>query len=218
MTREETQKILMTIQAAYPNYKVPDKTVAIDLWMRIFQDMTYEMVNKGLQAYILADKSGFAPAPGQVRWMIKDLAPEAELNESEAWALVYRALQNANYNAIQEFNALPDDVRRAVGDPIQLKEWATMDEDSISVAESNFKRTYRGILDNKRKMSLLPEEMRPMIAQAPVAAIEDRQAEDKNKPADPEWVSKMLTEWRAKNEFPQREYDFEALEKKLITN
>ena len=35
MTREETIKALMTIQAAYPNYKPPDKTVTVNTWHMI---------------------------------------------------------------------------------------------------------------------------------------------------------------------------------------
>ena len=66
MTRDETIQILMMVQAAYPNYKPSDKTVAINTWNLLLSEYSYSQVESGLRAYILSDTSGFAPSIGQL--------------------------------------------------------------------------------------------------------------------------------------------------------
>ena len=66
MTREETKQMLMVIQATYPNYKPPEKAVAINAWTMALEEYPYKAVEIALKAYIKTDTSGFAPSPGQV--------------------------------------------------------------------------------------------------------------------------------------------------------
>jgi hypothetical protein len=70
MTRDETIKLLMVIQSAYPNFKPPDKTVAVDTWYTMLKDMDYNVVQMGLRAYITSDTSGFAPSIGQLYFFL----------------------------------------------------------------------------------------------------------------------------------------------------
>ena len=44
MTRDEVINILMVIQAAYPNYKPQDKTVAVNTWYMMLKDYEKEVV------------------------------------------------------------------------------------------------------------------------------------------------------------------------------
>ena len=78
-----------------------------------------------------------------------------------AWALVSRALRNGTYGAEEEFNKLPDDVKRAVGSPEQLHNWATTDEKTVeTVIQSNFMRTYRTVIERKNQTAMLPESIK----------------------------------------------------------
>ena len=52
MDREETIKVLMTIQAAYPNYKPPDKSITVNLWSRMLRDYTYQQVEAAVDAVL----------------------------------------------------------------------------------------------------------------------------------------------------------------------
>lgn len=158
MTREDTMKILATVQAAYPNYKPNDKTAALNTWWTLLQEYSYEQVSLALKAYIQTDVSGFAPAIGQVIATINRLfAPEA-LNDMEAWALVSRALRNGYYGSEAEFEKLPPLVQQAVGCPDNLRHWSQSELTSIeTVIQSNFVRTYHIIVQReqeKQKMSL----------------------------------------------------------------
>lgn len=161
MTREDTMKILATIQAAYPNYKPNDKTAALNTWWTLLQEYPYEQVSLALKAYIQTDTSGFAPAVGQVIAQIQKITQAEVLNEMEAWALVSRALRNGYYGAEKEFDRLPPLIREAVGSPDNLRNWSQSALDSIeTVVQSNFLRTYRAVVEREKEYNRVSGEIR----------------------------------------------------------
>lgn len=164
MTREETTEALMIIQAAYPNFRVPDKTITINTWQRILEDYTHEQVESAIYAFICSDASGFAPSIGQVVEKIQMIQEPEMLSEMEAWHLVYKAICNANYHAEEEFGKLPAAVQRAVGNPANLREWAAMDANAVSsVIQSHVMRSYRTVTQRMREEAKLPENMRKRL-------------------------------------------------------
>ena len=56
MLREETAKLLMMIQGAYPNYKPDNKTVTINTWNLALSDISFDLGGKSaFLAYLRAD-------------------------------------------------------------------------------------------------------------------------------------------------------------------
>lgn len=164
MTRDETIKLLMVIQSAYPNFKPPDKTVAVDTWYTMLKDMDYNVVQMGLRAYITSDTSGFAPSIGQLINTIYTIQNPQELNEMEAWSLVSKALRNGYYGAVEEFNNLPPLVQKAVGSPDNLRHWSQTDTNSIeNVVQSNFMRSYRLVVNRENEIKKMPADVRTLI-------------------------------------------------------
>ena len=165
MTREETIELLMMVQAAFPNYKPQDKTVAVNTWFLMLADYPYQQVQMALKAYIATDTSGFAPRIGQIIDKIQMITNPAELNEMEAWSLVSKALRNGNYKSREEFEKLPDLVKEAVGSPENIHNWARSDIKSIeSVIQSNFIKSYRLVVSRQKEIQKLPKEIKTMIA------------------------------------------------------
>jgi hypothetical protein len=164
MTREETIKLLMVIQSAYPNFKPPDKTVAVDTWHTMLRDMDYNVVQMGLRAYITSDTSGFAPSIGQLINTIYLTQNPQELNEMEAWSLVSKALRNGYYGAVEEFDNLPPLVQKAVGTPDNLRNWSQTDMESVeNVIQSNFMRSYRAVVKREEEIKKMPADVRTLI-------------------------------------------------------
>lgn len=165
MTRDEVINILMVIQAAYPNYKQQDKTVAVDIWYMMLKDYECSVVEAALKMYIATDTSGFAPAIGQLIDKIKSVTSPNELNGMEAWSLVSNALRNGYYGAEQEFEKLPVTVQKAVGSPDNLRNWAQSDSKSIeTVIQSNFMRTYETELKRQNEELKIPADVRQLIS------------------------------------------------------
>lgn len=164
MTRDEVKEMLMVIQAAYPNYKPQDKTVAVNTWYMMLKDYEKEVVEAALKIYIASDTSGFAPAIGQIIDKINTVTAPPELNSMTAWGLVSKALRNGCYGAEQEFEKLPPTVKKAVGSSDNLRHWAQSDSKSIeTVIQSNFIRTYEAEVRRKNEAAKTPPDVMALI-------------------------------------------------------
>ena len=164
MTREETINLLMMVQASFPNYKVQDKTIAVNTWYTMLKDFKYQHLEMALRAYIMTDTTGFAPSIGQLISKLHSIAVPEELNEMEAWNLVRKAIGNGVYRAEEEFSKLPPLVQKAVGQAGQLREWAKTDLNSIeTVVQSNFQRTYRSTLIRQKEIKKMPNDIKALI-------------------------------------------------------
>lgn len=164
MTREQVGKLLMTIQAYYPNYNPPDKEITLNAWYVMFAEYPEELVLQALRACIATNTSGFAPDVGQIMSKIQTISQPQELDGMAAWGLVSKALRNGTYGAVEEFNKLPPLVKQAVGMPDNLKNWATSDYQTIeTVIQSNFLRTYETVVKRANEINRMPDNIKSLI-------------------------------------------------------
>lgn len=164
MTKEQVGKLLITIQAYYPNYNPPDKKIAINAWYVMLAEYPEDLVLQALRACIATNTSGFAPDVGQIMSKIQTISQPQKLNEMEAWSLVSKALRNGYYGAVEEFNKLPPLVQKAVGSPDNLRNWAQTDSESIeNVVQSNFMRTYRTVVNRAKEYQKMPKDIQALI-------------------------------------------------------
>lgn len=167
MTREQVGKLLMTIQAYYPNYNPPDKEIALNAWHIMLAEYPEELVLQALRACITTNTSGFAPDVGQIMSKIQTISQPQELDGMAAWGLVSKALRNGTYGAVEEFNKLPPLVKQAVGMPDNLKNWATSDYQTIeTVIQSNFLRTYETVVKRVNEINRMPDNIKSLIKKA----------------------------------------------------
>lgn len=166
MTRTEAAKIIDVLQINYPdNFKgKSDATIAatVNLWASIFARDDFNVVQMATLSYMECNPGRFMPNVGQIREQIQKMTRANDpLGENEAWSLVTKALRNSLYGAKEEYDKLPRVVQRAVGNENTLREWATMDTETLnSVVASNFMRTFRAISKNEEEMDRLPEGFR----------------------------------------------------------
>lgn len=164
MTEEQVGKLLMTIQAYYPNYNPPDKKITLNAWYIMLAEYSEELVLQALRACIATNTSGFAPDVGQIMSKIQTISQPQELDGMAAWGLVSKALRNGTYGAVEEFNKLPPLVKQAVGMPDNLKNWATSDYQTIeTVIQSNFLRTYETIVKRANEINRMPDNIKSLI-------------------------------------------------------
>lgn len=186
MTDQETAKLCAVIVATYPShfrdYSDSEKRTMLGVWKNMLEGYTYDQANAGLKMFIRSDKKGFPPVAGQVIDQIEKIKPRSDSNltEAEAWSIVKRAIENSTYNAEEEFEALPDTLKRAVGSPANLKEWATMEDGDIKlpVIESNVMRSYRSASKMANEEKLIPESVRNLIGVMFTNQIEQKEVED----------------------------------------
>ena len=93
------------------------------------------------------------------------------------------------YEAREEFEKLPESVRRIVGAPSQLRDWAMMDCDTFnSVVASNFQRSYRAAAQREREIASLPPDVRALVDQLAerktLKVLSEKKSELPQKPED----------------------------------
>ena len=170
MNIQETKEILFILQTNYPqSFKGWDKEQVkyfVELWAEAFKNDDVAIVTNAVKSIIYSSTREFAPNIGQVKDKIYQLSNHSQIDADEAWNMVSSALRNSIYHAEEEFNKLPIEVQAGVGNPNQLREWAQMDSDTVqSVIGSNFKKGYRGRVEEKKEYEKLPLEAKQMIKQ-----------------------------------------------------
>ncbi len=198
MTREETKQMLMVLQAAYPNYRPQDKTIAINTWYDALCSHPAPKINAAVKAYILSDTSGFAPSIGQVIDKMQLFDDAEEINEMAAWQMVLKAMRNATYHPEEEFARLPAIVQKAVVSPGQLREWATAEDTDgawLTVTQSNFMRTYRAEVARGREIRKLSPDLLRLVSKTvdqikpkEISVSEERKNEEEKPVPMPERV------------------------------
>jgi hypothetical protein len=149
---------------SYPNYKPNNISETVDVWCMMLEDYNYNQISVALKAYVTSDTSGFAPSIGELIAKIQMISQPQELNEMEAWSLVSKALRNGTYGAVEEFSRLPPTVQEAVGNPDNLRNWATSDYKAIeTVIQSNFIKTYRSVTSRTEEIKRVPAEIQKLI-------------------------------------------------------
>lgn len=169
MTKREIVELITILQANYPDsFRGQSESVIsakISLWHKMFGEYPKEVVNAAAMAFMATDQKGFMPSVGQIMEEIRKLNRKDDRTPDEAWRLVYRAIQNSTYWAEEEFQKLPEDIRRFVGHPDQLKQWALMEADVVqSVIASNFQRSFRVRQQNDRDYQKLPGEVKQFVS------------------------------------------------------
>lgn len=170
MTKKEMAEIIAIMQSNYPDdfRGMSDKAMnaKINLWFMQFRDDDYMEVLAAVMAHIATDTNRFMPPVGVIKAKLTEIRLPEEMTPQEAWELVSRAARNSAYNSGEEFAKLPPVVQRIVGTPMQLKEWASMDTDTLqSVVSSNFQRSFKVRASKEREFLALPSAVQQTMAQ-----------------------------------------------------
>lgn len=168
MTTQEAAKILAVLRVSYPhsfkNFSAEDVNAAVNLWAEMFDSEPYEAVSAAVKTMIATRQEGYSPTIGEVKEYLRKLKQPEEMNEATAWALVAKACENGYYGYMKEFAKLPPNVKKAVGHPEQLREWAQMDSSVLqSVVGSNFRRTYKTVCERQRQDELMPDSVKQLV-------------------------------------------------------
>lgn len=164
MNREETKKLLELISVYYPNYNPKDKSATLNAWAAMLPDVSYESMVEALKAFVRTSDSQFAPNIGQLLARL-DSIQNGDIDDGEAWNLVYRAICNSAYNAEEEFAKLPEDIQETLHDPSQLREWAISDinGNALQVIHSNFLKAFTQVKQRRKDTRRLTPEIRAQI-------------------------------------------------------
>ena len=183
MTAKEFGILADAIKTYFPRDNVLPTENAMQLWYLELKDIPYQSAYMALRKYVSTNK--FAPTIADIREQVSELngRGESELNETAAWALVWKAICNSGYHAEEEFEKLPSVLKRAVHSPAQLREWATLeyaDGNTLTVLQSNFQRTFRVEQQKEQERGKLSPDVLKLVNAAAKAGIEcERKKQEK---------------------------------------
>ena len=174
MTREEWAVLVKAMKAVYTSPSFLPDQYAFDTWYGLLKDLDYKLLSFGLKKYMQTEWK--EPSIAALRQCAQNIAPQKEeLNETEAWEKVCKAIQNSTYNAEAEFDKLPKIIQKAVSSPAQLREWAVsenVDGTWWSVVQSNFQRTYRAEVQREQERRKLSPDLLKIIDTARLKSTE----------------------------------------------
>lgn len=168
MNQTETLKIMAVLRGAYPAFyrdmsrKEAESVVA--LWAEMFAEDDVAIVAAAVKALIATDDKGFPPHIGAVKAKVRQITQPSGMTPQEAWNLVAKAIRNSAYESREEYGKLPKEIQRLVGSPNQLRDWATMDSETVhSVVASNFQRSFAARQKADNDFKALPRDVQAMI-------------------------------------------------------
>lgn len=171
MTLSETARVIGEIQELWPSFlngRVLEKTTA--LWQRIFANDSMKDVRVAVLAYASNDEKGFPPPIGALKAYIHKMHDDSP-NEQEAWQVVRKAIGNSSYHSVEEYDRLPDTMKRCVAGPQFLRDCADMDADQLdTVVASQFMKTYRAEKAKMAEVQKMPVAIQGLFERKPVSA------------------------------------------------
>lgn len=183
MTREEWAVLVKAMKAVYTSPSFLPDQYAFDTWYGLLKDLDYKLLSFGLKKYMQTEWK--EPSIAALRQCTQSLASQStELNETEAWEKVSRAIRNSGYHAEEEFAKLPELIQKAVSSPGQLREWAlseNVDGKWLSVVQSNFQRTYRAEVQRDQERRKLSPDLLKIMDSARLGGVENCQIENHGK-------------------------------------
>ena len=166
MTEDDCAKILMTIDACYPNFNVNNDSIEYTkkAWNVFLKDFEYKEIETALRIYIMTSGSAFAPSVSELIAAARKPKQLTEIGAEEAWPQVRKAIRNSLYNSEEGFAALPELAQKVVGSPNQLRTWGMMESREIdTVIWSNFKKSYEALQKRTNDYAALPKDVQQLL-------------------------------------------------------
>ena len=179
MTRNEISEILQILQLNYPQsfkgWGKDQSSLYAQMWFEAFKDVPKDIMVQAVKSIIYGDKREFAPNIGQVNAKIYELFTQDEMSPDEAWSIVRNAIKRSGWYSLEQFNNLPENLRRIVGSPAQLEAWSQCSSEQVStVIASNFMKSYREQQSREKSKKLMDYSL--MIGSSKADAIESNKA------------------------------------------
>ena len=163
MTKVEFSNLVKAMKAVYSDPKFIADKDAFNVWHELLKDIPYMVCQTAIHKYMSNNR--FPPTIADIRQLATEMTSPETMNEGEAWSLVYKAICNSAYNAASEFEKLPEECQKAIGNPAILKEWAGLDVDEVNtIIQSNFMRSYKVAVKRKQEFNQLPPSTKDVIS------------------------------------------------------
>ena len=159
MNREETNRLLIYLAGVYPSLKTDDLSRMrnmVDAWWLTLEPYEAGAMTEAAVYVARSTRDKFIPSPGDLIAAYEAITGSEAITASEAWGrFIVPAIRRGIYYAEEEYEKLPSACKTAVGSSHVLREWATMEQTALSVAQANFFKSYPAAVEKARMEFLL---------------------------------------------------------------
>lgn len=153
MTSKECLQLLGMMRSLFPNEKqMTDEDIKVKamFWADIMKDISYQQALEGLRHYAATSTTGFAPQPAHI---LNYARHKNRLSDAEIEFYLNRALCDSVYHSTEQFDKLPDELKKIIGSPGELQRQAMREVDDTRIYVKSVCKEYRarvdgGTLDN----------------------------------------------------------------------
>lgn len=158
MNRKEILKMLNILQVSYPNFykgfSKQELEEAVDLYEEMFKDDDSKLVLIALKEVI--NTSEYPPTIATIKNKMFNLTHKDNISNDKLWDALVKAISRSNYYAEEEFDKLPELVKKYVRSPYQLQEMASMNSDVIhSVVKGQFMKQIEKIKEDYKSNEIV---------------------------------------------------------------
>lgn len=172
MTRDEVVATLKILKIAYPGFyskmSARDGIDAINVWCEMFDEDDVNAVKCALYK-ILEEHADYPPTIADIKIKLKELrqAVSGEKTSEELWQILKNAVSNGYYGAKEEFEKLPDELKKFLGSPYALKELSQIDTSTLNtVTKGQFLKQISSIRDKVKFERETPPEIMSVLRRA----------------------------------------------------
>lgn len=165
MNRDQVVAILGTLKTAYPRFYAEmskqEMYNTIDLWTEMFKNDNPVHVTAAVKSLIVSFK--FPPTIADIKDEMYKLTKTEEDTPVEQWNAIKKAMRNSAYNAVEEFEKLPEVAKKFVGSPNQLREWAIGTDYNDGVVKGQFFKQVEIIKQREKDTTMMLPEVRNLV-------------------------------------------------------
>lgn len=152
MLDSEVSRLLETIEVMYPNTRFKNIQATVLLWSEYLANENSNEIFNALKKWY-GDGNEFSPNAGQLIQMVRKAKSTSPLEGIRA---LKEALKNSSYGYVEEFEKLPEVVKKVIGSPINLHNLGQKGMNSYD--ESNYIRRIeemQDVLDTREAIGVL---------------------------------------------------------------
>jgi len=188
LTREETLKVLSVLNAYYPNDFINtsgntkeadrNRNVITNIWMKQFENNTYQEVSNAIHAHIANDIYGKAPTVGKIKAYLQS-TQNVYMTPIEAWNILSNAVCHSS-NMEDAYEKLPKEIKVCVT-PEQMYTWGFKTDSKTfeTVISSNFQRSFLAKQQYISQMDNIPDTVKISLREEKTKKIDSRKEEIK---------------------------------------
>lgn len=155
---------LLAMLRAY-NYKFDGEAQAVaNAWQQALYDCPYKLAEAAVIQFARNDRGGYSkyPKPGDILEQIEMMT--GATTAVDLWNVLRKKIGGNPSRAREDFESLPDEIRRYVGSPQAFRELGNMPTETLdSVYKGQFLREIPMLQKSRETQERLPAEMRQAL-------------------------------------------------------